>query len=369
MRLPPPEARLAEAFEARAGAPRPEPGYTIRDTPAVRARVDGDLRLCVREVRRADPALRSLVLTGGFARGEGAVKGGAPQNDYDLVAVRGLGAPREPYPAVRARLEASLGLHVDLQPVWAGRLRWVRPSIFWYETARRGRVLWGEGVLARIPVRAAEQLDPCEGLRLLVNRAAGLLLALPDAEPDLLRLQASKALLAALDAHLLALGGFAPSQRERWAVFEGLLDLRRAPPALEGQAEWLGWAFEAKVEPDRARQPNGEEAWRAGAAALLAAVPAALRHAGLRDLGAYARRSAWIDDLVFRLHGAPLAPGARRLARHPTGRVRVATLRLLEDVLRGEGASPRARADLGRVTRARGEPVELLRQLRRATLQ
>ena len=84
--------------------------YTSRDTPEVTARIDPDLAHVVAQVRKHDPALRALILTGGFARGEGMVRNGEPQNDYDFVAIRRMGKSRVPYPRIRADLEGRLGL-------------------------------------------------------------------------------------------------------------------------------------------------------------------------------------------------------------------------------------------------------------------
>src|SRR5688500_13331781 len=97
--------------------------YTTHDTPEVVRRIEGDIQHVLATVRAADPKLRSLVLTGGFARGEGALLEGAPQNDYDFVAVRSFGRPKRPYAEIRQRLEKDLGLHVDLATISRWRLR------------------------------------------------------------------------------------------------------------------------------------------------------------------------------------------------------------------------------------------------------
>ncbi|MHB8606610.1 MAG: hypothetical protein ACYDCK_15310, partial [Thermoplasmatota archaeon] len=237
--------------------------FTMNDTPAVVARVEHDLALISETVLVADPALRSLILTGGFARGEGAMRAGRPVNDYDFVAVRGVAAPGFSYAALARRLGRAIGLHVDLAPVAAWRLRYAPRSIFWYETALRGRVLLGEDLLDRIRVRDAAHLDRTEGLRLLVNRAAGLLLVSESNDADALRLQAAKGLLAALDARLLQLGEFAPSQRERWARFQAMCAEGRAPSDLESRYAALEWAFRFKVAPGDAPPRGARDAWRA----------------------------------------------------------------------------------------------------------
>ncbi|HEX2065583.1 MAG TPA: nucleotidyltransferase domain-containing protein, partial [Candidatus Thermoplasmatota archaeon] len=166
--------------------------YSRHDTPEVVRRIEADLQAVTSSLRKADPHVRALVLTGGFARGEGTVLAGEPQNDYDFVALRGVGPPRVPYEALRHRLEARLGLHVDLAPVPVWRLRWTAPSIFWYETALRGRTLWGEELLHKVPTRTPQAIHPGEGLRLLVNRAAGLLLCTEERDAHKVRIQAAK---------------------------------------------------------------------------------------------------------------------------------------------------------------------------------
>ncbi len=350
----------AEAGPATDAPPQPsQAAYTVDDTPEAVARVESDLATVLQAVRAADSRLRSLVLTGGFARGEGAMLDGRPQNDYDFVAVRGLGRPAVPYADVARRLERRLGLHIDLAPVAAWRLPYTARSIFWYETARRGRVLWGEDLLPRIRVQAALDLDPREGLRLLANRAAGLLLATPGREPHALRLQAAKALLAALDANLLAARLFGPSQTERMR-FAGPV-LRHAP--LRRLAGWVHWAYRFKVDPGAAEPKDPQQAWQAARKAVLGAVPVALRHAGLRTLDEYGRRDGLADHVVF-------ARRAGRIAANPTGRVRVGTLRLLESAHDGVVRPADARAALGRLApRDADDPVQALDRLRHATLQ
>ncbi len=342
--------------------------FTAHDTPGVASRVAGDLLLVESTLRRGDPRLRSLVLTGGFARGEGTVRDGVPQNDYDLVAVRGLGPPRTSYARMRKELERRLGLHVDLATVGAWRLPHVRRSIFWYETALRGRVLWGEDLLGRIPVRDARDLHPAEGLRLLANRAAGLLLATGSADPAAIRLQAAKALLASFDAQLLATGRFAPSQRERWRLFQGLLAGGQAPGRMRRHVPAWQWAYLHKVHPAASPQRDAGEAWRAARRALLDAVPVALAHARFGSLGAYGRSDGLADRVAYglRVHGVR---GASRFLAHPTGGVRVATLRLLEAAPDGRVAPGDASRCLAGIARVGAQPLRTLAELRAATLQ
>jgi hypothetical protein len=263
-------------------------------------------------------------------------------------------------------LQQRLGIHVDLAPVAAWRLRWATPSIFWYETALRGQILCGDDLLDRIRTRTPEDLDGAEGLRLLVNRAAGLLLADDDAHA--MRIQAAKALLAALDARMLAAGHFAPSQTERWSLFHRLLDRSPVPDGLLVKCPWLDWAYKFKVDPDAAPQSDPHAAWQAARTAILDAVPAAVRRAGLKSLSDYARGDGAVERVVYALR-AHRVPGARRLVANPTGRVRVATLRMLEAARDGYVDAAQARRLLSGIARSGEDPMGTLRGLRAATFQ
>ncbi len=343
--------------------------YTAYDSPTVVARIERDLADIVQTVRAGDPGLKAMILTGGFARGEGAMLDGAPQNDYDLVAIRGLRPARISYGTMREQLETRLAMHVDLAPVPAWRLPFASHSIFWYETALRGRVLWGpngSALLARIPMRTAAALDPAEGLRLLANRAAGLLLSTAGLYD--VRLQASKALMAALDTNLLAIDSFAPSQTERWRRYAALTAAGQAPASLAAHRDWLEWAYRYKIDPAGTPKCEAQDAWRAARAAVLDAVPIGLRHAGLRDLDAYARRDGLWDRLLY-LRKSAAVPGARRLASHPAAQLRVATLRLLAAAEEGRVRPGEARGILAPLAKAGDAPLLTLDALRRATPQ
>ncbi|MBW3583270.1 MAG: hypothetical protein KY455_09255 [Euryarchaeota archaeon] len=342
--------------------------YTIEDTPGTIRRIEKDLTLIEDSVRQADPALRSLVLTGGFARGEGAVLDGAPQNDYDLVAIRSPGRTRTSYDTLRKGLEKELGLHLDLAPVLHWRLPWVSSSIFWYETALRGRVLWGDDLLDRIPVRDPTRLDKTEGLRLLTNRAAGLLLVARSDDAHARRIQAAKGLLAALDAHLFAKGVFPPSQTERYHAFLDMLERCDAPASLIARHDAITWAYRFKTDPGGTPSADAHQVWREAAAAILEAVPVGLKHAGMGSLDDLARQDNTIDRLYFALNSGRV-PHVRRAIVHPTGRVRTATLRILHSARDGTIRNKEARRYLAGLVHDVDDPLVTLEALREATLQ
>lgn len=209
------------------------------------------------------------MLTGGFSRGEGTVRGGRPVNDYDLVAVRSRPGS-SPVAREVERLGDGLGLHVDYMDVWRPRLRYVAPKLFWFDVRHGGRVLWGdETVLDDVPPFVPGDLPADEGLRLLANRAAGLVLARGRSD-DVVDVQAAKALLAVAEARLVVAGRYATTVAER------LLRFRRLAAEDEAAALALPWVERAtafKLDPDESPLQAGE-AWSAARVHLLAALPA-----------------------------------------------------------------------------------------------
>lgn len=277
--------------------PRLDFAFTADDAPRARARIEADLRKIVATVQRADPRLDALILTGGFSRGEGTVREGRPVNDYDLVAVRRAPGGDASYRELGQSLGGEVGIEVDLLPIARARLPFVGRKLFWLDARLGARVIHGpEEVLDKLPRMSAQDLPPIESARLLGNRAAGLLLAVPtatDPQPVLQRdLQATKAALAAMDASLLHQGRYAPRMRDRLALLDG-------HPDHATFAKAVAW----KLAPDAADM--GSSWWRECRDALLRAVDAT---------GARAVRDGPVEHAVALLQG--------RVHLHPSRRVR-----------------------------------------------
>lgn len=282
--------------------------YAERAPDAAVRRIRADLALIAEEVARADPHVRALVLTGGFSRGEGTVRDGAPVNDYDLVAIRD-----RPFGGARLRrvahdLTERIGLEVDLMPVWRARLPFVGRKLFWLDVRLGGRVVMGDArELARVRRFDAAEVDRAEIARLLGNRAAGLLLALPGpGEPEDLPqrdLQAAKAALAAMDATLLHEGRYGARLRDRLAMSRGHPDHALFALAVE----WKLSGGEGVALPD--------DWWDQAAACLLRAVDAT-RAREMRD--------GWVEHAFYALR-------ARRVRLGPSRAVRQAAWDLLAE--------------------------------------
>lgn len=287
--------------------PRPslDFAFTERDDAKAREVIERDLAAICAAVAAADPKLDALVLTGGFSRGEGTVREGRPVNDYDLVAVRRAWGGDARYRELGHRLSRDVGIEVDLLPVARARLPHVGRKLFWLDARLGGRVIWGDAeALRRIPAFDAKDLPRHEAARLLGNRAAGLLLALPTKDdpqpPEQCDLQATKAALAAMDATLISRGRYAPRMRDRLRMLEG----HRDHAVFARAVDWkLAGAW----------QPLGAPWWRETRDVLLRVV---------EETGARNVRDGFPERLIHTLK-------AKRVAWNPSRAIRLEAWGLL----------------------------------------
>ena len=324
-----PTARAPLTRATRFGFP-----FTEADSPAARLRISEDLDLIARVVAAADPAMSALVLTGGFSRGEGTVRDGRPVNDYDLISIRTRPGGDDLYRRLAHELTESVSLEVDLMPVWRRRLPRIGRKLFWLDVALGGQVIAGNvGVLRELPAMSAADLPPQECARLLGNRAAGLLLALPGPDlppdPQQVDLQAAKAVLAAMDATLLHRRQYAARLRDR-------LSMCSDHPHHATFAAAVEW----KLRGSLARSRVG---WEEASAVLLDAV---------EETGAREVSDGTAEHAVHLLR-------ARRLRRDPSQRLRLVAWELLEKSRFPEGPDPAtARRALSRAGRLDEGAVE-----------
>lgn len=211
--------------------------YTANGGPAADALVAGHLKTILEAINARVGPVRAVVLGGSFGRGEGGVMTGTdgrlrPVNDYDLMVVdpRDL---REPLRALGEELRTQLGIDfVDLG--WLGNdLSRIPATILNYDLRHGSRVIAGDAkVLETVPIRASGVIPPAEFVRLLLNRAAGVLSGLQassagdvTATPgraDYLTNQIVKLLIAIGDWHLHHWRAYACSYRRRANRFHDL---------------------------------------------------------------------------------------------------------------------------------------------------
>jgi hypothetical protein len=238
--------------------------FCIVDNPEITAAVQSHLELIVEEIRRTTPDAEAVILTGGFGRGEGSVicSDGSPRplNDYDLLVACDE-RHRLTLKSLGRSLATKIGIdYVDIGPLNPGYFNKVSPTLFTYDLKYGSQTIWGnELFLDSIPGFAPSQISLEEGLQLLQNRVAGLLLALKphmfasanwtESESTFLIHQMAKAAIAIGDFRLLALGDYCSSYRERLGR---LLSLRRALDIGDTEMELLDRSYKFKLRPNYA---------------------------------------------------------------------------------------------------------------------
>jgi hypothetical protein len=219
-------------------------GYTVDDDPAVDARVQRDLDFVVSElVTLLGDEIRTILLCGGFGRGEGGVyfENGEPRplNDYDLtVVVRHARIVRRQYGKklgeLAQRCAEQIGIkQIDLAVLSAWQFAVPRNSVVRHEMKYGHKVLYGE---VDFPVRAvkAERIPLEEGTHYFFTRAGGLLISglildqwdrLPEGERERnFIIEMNKACMAMGDARLIRARLYCCSYQTRLERIEQLRD-------------------------------------------------------------------------------------------------------------------------------------------------
>jgi len=228
------------------------------------------------DVERAlEGNLVSLVLGGGYGRGEGGVvlRHGQekPYNDLDftLIVIRKLGLPLDRLADISHSFAKSLGIHVDFsRPLTLRDVEHWPCWLMWYDLLNGHVVLKGfpDVLTKHAPQSLQTPLPAIEGTRLLLNRGAGLLWALrvsrrieepPD--EDFVRRNYYKCSLALGDALLIAYKRYTTQYTGR----DGLLsDLELDEPsvaALQLQ-NMYSEALQFKFRPDSVSSDTKREA-------------------------------------------------------------------------------------------------------------
>ncbi len=225
-------------------------------------RVQRDLAHVIRLIRHSVRDVAAIVLTGGFAHGEGsfrrAPRGLVPLNDYDLLVI----AKTEPDAVLLQRLgekaARALGMRaVDLLGVGLHRFPWLPPTIFNYDLRYGGRVVLGDPkILDLLPAWTPRDIPLIEGQVLLLNRMLCLLECVEDDPARALdgdetafftTYQTAKAAFAVADVVLLRHGAYTVRYQDKLAR---LRTLQGCPPAAVELAE-LAWRFRQHPEVSR----------------------------------------------------------------------------------------------------------------------
>jgi hypothetical protein len=245
--------------------------FCLNETPAIRERIQRDLRTVIAAVLEAVTPVRpvtAIALAGGFGRGEGGVilRNGrpAPVNDYDITltippaSVFVKRRVRKVLADLSQRLEKELGIAVDLDARDPKDLARAPNIILWYEIQAGNKILWGDAnAFKPMPPLDPAKIPLWDGTLLLFNRASGLLLAkrmllekdFGDVEKKThFVIQLSKAALALGDCLLIREKRYCASYTERMlrAHEVNLADVPNGREIIRQYKEML----ELKVRPD-----------------------------------------------------------------------------------------------------------------------
>lgn len=211
------------------------------------------LDIVIQEIRKNVHGLRSIILIGGYARGEGAIdfSRGVPDlyNDFDIYIITdryikdafleklalqcskliGKGGLAHPE-AFEQRYDANKFFHVDIRCLVKKRLKNLLPTIRCYEMKRTAKVLCGEDSLVEFPNFQVADIPLAEGIRLIMNRMMLLLMSFDvkfvadrsyaaKEEKKIILYYVAKSYLTAAEALLLFSGFYPPTYRGRAEKF------------------------------------------------------------------------------------------------------------------------------------------------------
>lgn len=244
--------------------------YTVHSNSLLEEKIARDITSIKEEIIREGRrwGIVSLILYGGFARGEGSVVMDGdtirPLNDYDFLAV--ARHPLPDYLSFRRFIQSldskapGYKLDVIIRPLWFMKRH--HPSIFYYELKNSGKVLWGKDVLSLMPEIDAKEIPLYDGLCTLFNRLMSLLEAYGAEDKKFVIYQCNKAVLSSMEMLLLKAKRFHWSYKERFSIFRSIF--KKSFPELSndvpGFIDMAERATQFKLLPDFSLYPE-EDLW------------------------------------------------------------------------------------------------------------
>ncbi|MDR0931667.1 MAG: hypothetical protein LBM70_01425 [Victivallales bacterium] len=222
--------------------------------------------------------LTGVCLGGGYGRGEGGVWIGADSvahlyNDLDFfVFTDGVSRKRwkmldRALVPIAQRWSEKLGVDVDFAPTKNRKLPETVAQMLMFQELKHGHVqIYGEGdVLSSVKAIEAGDIAPFEGVRLLMNRGMGLLLAAEkltrtatEEEKNFIVRNLNKAVLGGGDAVLLG------QRRYCWRALDRLEELKQMFEKADGTDELTGQyaaALDFKFRPNTHFETDLHLAW------------------------------------------------------------------------------------------------------------
>ncbi len=158
-------------------------------------KVEKDMKVIVRELKKRIPKVQSILLTGSFARGEGPVKNGKyPYNDYDIQVIGSKISKDEVdkisieisellgykgivnfYPLRKEEQKMKNNFYIDLKVDSIEDLKKMLPRVRTYELKNDSLILDGEDFRDLIPDFKLSEIPLSEGAKLLLDRMSQMI--------------------------------------------------------------------------------------------------------------------------------------------------------------------------------------------------
>ena len=161
-------------------------------------KVEKDMSIIVNELKKI-PKVISIILTGGFGRGEGPIKKIknkiALYNDYDVQVVSEIAMDKEKvdrlseeiskklgfsgiinfYPFVKERQKIKDNFYLDLKFYTLKELKELLPRIRTYEFRNDSTILYGKDIRKLIPNYSLKKISLSEGIKFVLDRMSHLI--------------------------------------------------------------------------------------------------------------------------------------------------------------------------------------------------
>lgn len=156
----------------------------------------------VEQIKKKIPDLISIILMGGFGRGEGIVQkipgGFRPINDFDFYVITKNPHDDEFIETIARGISKELGFgglahaeafetkrygfteffHIDIRCLPENKLKHLPPLIRYYEMKQSGLIVYGKNSLEDFPEIKTSDLSLADGLRVYMNRMMLMLIAI-----------------------------------------------------------------------------------------------------------------------------------------------------------------------------------------------
>ncbi|MHA1377719.1 MAG: hypothetical protein ACTSRG_04995 [Candidatus Helarchaeota archaeon] len=212
----------------------------------IESTIASHMKIICKEILKKIKNIESILLVGGFGRGEGSIKiigenKLIPLKDYDLIVVTNSNISGKDYIKLVQNIHNTLKIpsywyagaapgqfHINIKLVRKRSLSRLPPDISNYEIKEGSRVLYGLDIRKLIPI-LKKDIGYMSGLRILLNKAIGLLEYFPK-DPLLYReninlkesliYECGKTYIEIATALTIIMGCYEPSYKHRAINFE-----------------------------------------------------------------------------------------------------------------------------------------------------